>query len=158
MIARTSRQAGSLLWLGMLALMVLASRDAAAQVLYGSVVGDVKDATGGALPGTTLVITNTDRGLSREAVTDAGGHYTFSNLPAGTYALKARQQGFKGFEQTEVTVTINAVTRVDVTLEVGAMGETMTVTAERPRLQTDTAEVHESLVAQELVRSYLAAT
>ncbi|MDP9227418.1 MAG: carboxypeptidase-like regulatory domain-containing protein, partial [Actinomycetota bacterium] len=93
----------------MLVLIALVPRDTTAQVFYGSVVGDVKDATGGALPGATLVITNTDRGLSREAVTDAAGHFTFSNLPAGVYGLKARQQGFKGFEQKEVTVTINAV-------------------------------------------------
>ena len=129
MIARTRRRTVSLLCLGVLVLIALVPRDTAAQVLYGSVVGDVKDATGGALPGATLVITSTDRGLSREAVTDAAGHFTFSNLPAGVYELKASQQGFKGFEQKEVTVTINAVTRVDVTLEVGAMGETVTVKA-----------------------------
>ena len=118
MIARTRRRTVSLPCLGVLVLIALVPRDTTAQVLYGSVVGDVKDATGGALPGATLVITSTDRGLSREAVTDAGGHFTFSNLPAGVYGLKAHQQGFKGFEQKEVTVTINAVIRVDVTLEV----------------------------------------
>jgi len=153
MIARTRRRTVPLLCLGVLVLMALVPRDTTAQVLYGSVVGDVKDATGGALPGATLVITSTDRGLSREAVTDAGGHFTFSNLPAGVYSLKARQQGFKGFEQKEVTVTINAVIRVDVTLEVGNIGETVTVNAEAPQLQTDTAEVHDTLVAQELVNA-----
>ena len=95
MIARTRRRTVSLLCLGVLVLIALVPRDTAAQVLYGSVVGDVKDATGGALPGATLVITSTDRGFSREAVTDAAGHYTFSNLPAGMYGLKAQQQGFK---------------------------------------------------------------
>src|SRR6478672_6999005 len=138
MIARTRRRTLSLLSLGVLVLIALVPRDTAAQVLYGSVVGDVKDATGGALPGATLVITSTDRGFSREAVTDAAGHFTFSNLPAGVYALKAQQQGFKGFEQKEVTVTINAVIRVDVTLEVGNIGETVT------------ADVHDTLVAAEL--------
>ena len=73
MIARTRRRTLSLLCLGVLVLIALVPRDTAAQVLYGSVVGDVKDATGGALPGATLVITSTDRGFSREAVTDAGG-------------------------------------------------------------------------------------
>src|SRR6476660_5467278 len=150
MIARTRRRTVSLLCLGVLLLIALVPRDTAAQVLYGSVVGDVKDATGGALPGATLVITSTDRGFSREAVTDAAGHFTFSNLPAGVYALKAQQQGFKGFEQKEVTVTINAVIRVDVTLEVGNIGETVTVNTEPPKLQTDTADVHDTLVAAEL--------
>ena len=150
MIARTRKRTVSLLCLGVLVLIALVPRDTAAQVLYGSVVGDVKDATGGALPGATLVITSTDRGFSREAVTDAAGHFTFSNLPAGVYGLKAHQQGFKGFEQKEVTVTINAVIRVDVTLEVGNIGETVTVNTEPPKLQTDTADVHDTLVAAEL--------
>ena len=61
MIARTRRRTLSLLCLGVLVLIALVPRDTAAQVLYGSVVGDVKDATGGALPGATLVITNPDR-------------------------------------------------------------------------------------------------
>ena len=141
MSARGRRWIGSLPYLLVIAFVFVSAipTTTAAQVLYGSVVGDVKDATGGALPGATLVITNTDRGFSREAVTDAAGHFTFSNLPAGVYGLKARQQGFKSFEQKEVTVTINAVIRVDLTLEVGNVGETVTVNAELPTLQTDTA-------------------
>ena len=150
MIAGTRRRTVSLLCLGVLVLIALVPRDTAAQVLYGSVVGDVKDATGGAVPGATLVITDTGRGLSREAVTGAVGHFTFSNLPAGVYSLKANQQGFKGFEQKEVTVSINSITRVDVTLEIGAIGDAVTVKAERPRLQTDTAEVHSNLLAAEM--------
>lgn len=150
MIARTRRRTVSFLCLGVLVLIALVPRDTAAQVLYGSVVGDVKDATGGAVPGATLVITDTGRGLSREAVTGAVGHFTFSNLPAGVYSLKANQQGFKTFEQKEVTVSINSITRVDVTLEIGAIGDAVTVRAERPRLQTDTAEVHTNLLAAEM--------
>ncbi len=152
MLAGTRRRTAlrTYLSLGVLALIVLVPRHATAQVLYGSVLGDVKDATGGALPGASLVITNTGTGLSREAVTDAAGHFTFSNLPAGVYSLKANQQGFKAFEQKEVTVTINNVTRVDVTFEVGAMTDTVTVNAEPPKLQTDTAEVHQNLVAADL--------
>jgi hypothetical protein len=114
------------------------------------VVGDVTDATGAALPGTTLVITNRGTGLTRQAAADAQGHFNFTDLPAGVYSLKASLQSFRNFEQTEVTVNINNVTRVDVTLEVGAMGDTITVNAEPPKLQTDTAEVHQNLVAAEL--------
>src|SRR5215217_151555 len=130
--------------------MVFDTPHATAQVLYGSVIGDVKDATGAALPGTTLVITNRGTGLTRQAATDGAGHFNFTDLPAGVYSLKASLQSFRNFEQTEVTVNINNVTRVDVTLEVGAMGDTITVNAEPPKLQTDTAEVHQNLVAAEL--------
>jgi hypothetical protein len=139
------------LWLGLAAALVLHPHHATAQVLYGSVVGDVKDATGAALPGATVVATNRGTGLTRQVVTDAAGHYNLPDLPAGVYSLKASLQSFRNFEQTEVTVSINSVTRVDVTLEVGAMGDTITVTAESAKLQTDTAEVHQNLVAAELV-------
>ena len=130
------------LLLSALVLICLVPRPAASQVLYGSVLGDVKDSTGASVPGANVVITNKSTGLTREAVTDTAGHFNLPDLPAGVYSLKASQQGFKTFEQTEVTVNINSVTRVDVTLEVGAMGETVTVNAEPPKLQTDTAEVH----------------
>jgi len=136
-----------------LVLIALVPRDTAAQVLYGSVVGDVVDATGAAMPGANIVITNSGTGLTRETVTDAAGHFEVPNVPAGVYRLKANQSGFKTFEQTQVTVTINSVTRVDVALEVGGMGETVTVNAEPPKLQTDSAEVHDTLVAQELVNA-----
>ena len=75
------------------------------RVLYGSILGDVKDASGASVPGATVVVTNTSTGLAREAVTDQAGRFTFGDLPAGVYSFKASQQGFKTFEQTEVTVT-----------------------------------------------------
>ena len=123
---------------------------ATAQVLYGSVVGDVKDSSGAAMPGATVLVTNNNTGFKREAVTDGVGHFNLFDLPAGTYNLKATQQGFRTFEQTQVTVNINTVTRIDVTMEIGAMGDNVTVRAEAPALQTETAEVHSNLLGQEL--------
>ncbi len=119
-----------------------------AQVLYGSILGDVKDTSGASVPGATVVVTNTSTNQAREAVTDQAGRFTFGDLPAGVYSFKASQQGFKTFEQTEVTVNINSVSRVDVTLEVGSIGDTVTVNAEPARLQTETAEVHQSLLGR----------
>ena len=123
---------------------------AAAQVLYGSVVGDIKDSSGAAMPGATVLITNNNTGFKREVVTDSVGHFNLFDLPAGSYSLKATQQGFRTFEQTQVTVSINTVTRIDVTMEIGAMGDNVTVRAEAPALQTETAEVHSNLLGQEL--------
>jgi len=138
------------LCLTILAVFFVLSGQAAAQVLYGSIVGDIKDTTGASVPGANVVVTNKGTGLKREAVTDTTGHYNLPDLPAGAYGLKISMQGFKSFEQTAVTVNINTVTRVDVPLEVGAMSETVTVSAEPPKLQTDTAEVHQNLAAVEL--------
>jgi Carboxypeptidase regulatory-like domain len=124
--------------------------DGVAQVLYGSILGDVKDATGASLPGTVVIITNPATNFSRQAVADNEGRFNLSDLPAGVYNFKATQQGFKTFEQSAVTVSINRVTRVDVTLQIGSIGDTVTVSAEPPQLQTDTSEVHVNLTAAEL--------
>jgi hypothetical protein len=121
-----------------------------AQVLYGSILGDVKDATGSSVRGAVVIVTNQATNLARQGVTDNAGRFNLADLPAGVYSFKATQQGFKTFEQTEVTVSINSVTRVDVTLQIGSIGDTVTVNAEPPQLQTDTSEVHVNLRAAEL--------
>ncbi len=120
------------------------------QVLYGSIVGDVKDATGAAIPGTTVVVTNKGTNLTRQVITDETGRFNLTDLPTGIYNVKIAQQGFKTFEQSEVTVSINSVSRVDVTLEVGAADEQVTVSAEPPKLQTETSEVAVGVVASDL--------
>lgn len=119
-------------------------------VLYGSILGDVKASSGAAVPGATVVVTSKGTGLTRQGVSDGQGRYNFADLPTGTYSLKASVEGFKTFEQASVTVSINSVSRIDVTLEVGSIGDTVTVTAEPPMLQTDTPEVHVNLTGAEL--------
>jgi len=134
----------------MLLLALVAPRNTEAQVLYGSMVGDVKDASGAAVPGATVTITNKGTNLTREAITDDAGTYRFTDLQTGTYSLKVSQPGFKTFERTEVPVRLNDVTRADVSLEVGAAAETVTVTSTPAALQTDTSEVHVAVGASEL--------
>jgi len=133
-----------------LALVLLTPLSAEAQVLYGSILGNVKDATGASIPGATVVVINKATNLTRQGITDEAGRFNFTDLPTGTYNLKVSQQGFKTFEQTEVTVTINSVSRVDVALEIGTIDQTVTVSAEPARLQTETSEVAVGMVATEL--------
>jgi Carboxypeptidase regulatory-like domain/TonB dependent receptor len=121
-----------------------------AQVLYGSIVGSVKDSTGAAVPGAGVTITNVETRLSRQALAEANGAYTFSTVPTGTYVLKVSLSGFKTFTQPAVPVTLNSVTRIDATLQVGAVSESVEVTAERPLLQADRAEVRIDLDRREL--------
>ena len=87
---------------------------------------------------------------TREVTTDEAGGYSFTDLQTGTYTLKISQPGFKTFEQTDITVSLNNVNRVDITLQVGEVSETVTITGEAALLQTETSEVHADLVAKEL--------
>src|SRR5437867_5050940 len=133
-----------------LVLALMVPHNAEAQVLYGSIVGDVRDASGAAIPGATVTVTNRGTNLTRQLITDDAGRYRIADIPAGDYSVKVSQAGFKASERTEVTVSLNSVTRVDVILEVGTIDQTVTVSAETPALQTETSEVHVELVAKEL--------
>ncbi|MCI0392195.1 MAG: TonB-dependent receptor [Acidobacteria bacterium] len=137
--------------LALLLAVLMMPQKAEAQVLYGSIVGNVKDSTGAVVPQVAVTVTNKENNLTRQATTGVAGGYSFTDLQTGTYSLKISHQGFKTFEQTEVPVTLNNVTRVDITLELGKVTETVTVSGgAAATLQTDTAEVRTGLVAKEL--------
>jgi len=72
----------------------LSVRPAAAQVLYGSVVGTVTDQSDATVPNSTVTLTSKETGLSRTATTDDGGRYSFVNVLPGRYDVKASQKGF----------------------------------------------------------------
>ena len=134
----------------LMAMLMGTSSAAIAQVLYGSIVGVVKDPQGGNVPGATVTIVNKDTNLTREATTDAEGNYTFNNVQAGRYDVKVTLQGFRENVRAGVPVTIGEISRVDVTLEVGTLTETVTVASEAQLLQTDKADVSTELKSQEL--------
>ena len=75
-------------------------------------------------------------------MTSAEGLYSFTNVQAGRYDVKASLQGFKEFVKSGVPVNVNEVSRVDVALEVGALTETVTVQSAQELLQTDKADTH----------------
>ncbi len=122
-----------------------------AQVLYGSIVGNVRDASDAAVVGAAVSITNLRTNEVRQATTNEFGQYNFPTVQPGTYAVKVTKEGFAAFSQENVGVTINSVTRVDVTLQVGAVTEAVTVSAAAAALQTDRSEVRAEIVGKQLV-------
>jgi hypothetical protein len=123
---------------------------ATAQTLYGSVVGAVRDAQGGVLPGATVALVNPGTNLRREGVTDAQGTYNFVNVLAGTYDVRIALSGFREAVRTGVPVSVGQISRVDMTLEIGAMNEVVTVVSDVELLQTDKADVRTELKSQEI--------
>ena len=141
------------LWVTALVLFLTLGGSAAlleAQVLYGSIVGNVTDSTGAAVPGATVTIEQTETKLKRELVADAAGAYHFTAVPSGTYTITVTMDGFRSFDRRGVPVTLNSTARVDAKLEVGQLTETVSVSAESPLLQTDRAEVRSELNAKQL--------
>jgi hypothetical protein len=151
----------ALLWvLGVVTLFVDTPSQTHAQVLYGSIVGSVKDQSGAIVPGASVTATETGTNTTLTAKVGSDGTYTLANAPAGFYTVKITKEGFETFIAEHVGVSINTTTRVEGTLNVGATSETVTVQTSSTELQTDRADVHEDVSSQELleiptpVRSY----
>ncbi|HJZ72055.1 MAG TPA: carboxypeptidase-like regulatory domain-containing protein, partial [Vicinamibacterales bacterium] len=123
---------------------------AAAQILYGTIVGVVRDSSGAVVPGVTVTIVNKDTNLTREATTNADGAYSVINLLPGPYEVKFTLSGFRDTARNNVPVTIGEISRVDIAMEIGTVSESVLVVGESPLLQTDKADVHTSLKSEDL--------
>lgn len=121
-----------------------------AQVLYGSIVGNVTDASGAALPGATVTVTNLETGGVRETVSDTAGAYTVPTLQSGRYRVVVSLTGFATATQPDVAVSLNTTARVNVALRIGSLEESITVEASSPLLQTDRAEVRQEIDTRQL--------
>jgi hypothetical protein len=144
-----SRFAGKFVLLAFVVVLVLASSPALnAQILYGQLVGNVKDATEAAVAGATVTVTNTQTNQTRQTTTNDVGGYSLPTLDPGTYNLRVTKEGFSAHAEQGITVSINTVTRVDVSLKVGAVTETVTVSGQVATLQTDRSEVRSEITSQ----------
>jgi len=131
--------------------VALTASAAIAQILYGSIVGVVRDPQGGVVPGATVTVVNKDTNLTKETTTDADGAFNVTNVLPGPYDVKVTLQGFRESVRKDVPVTIGQIARVTVTMEVGAVSETVTVVSDTQLLQTDKADVHTELKSSEIV-------
>ncbi len=121
-----------------------------AQVLYGTLVGNVTDPQQGAIVGASVTISSKLTGFTTTEKTDDRGAYDFRNLPPGTYDLKVSASGFANFEVEGIAITANNISRIDTTLKVGNVAETVTVGAEIAQLQTDRSSIQTDIGSKEL--------
>ncbi|MFQ5740536.1 MAG: TonB-dependent receptor domain-containing protein [Acidobacteriota bacterium] len=133
-----------------LALVWTVSERARAQVLYGSIAGNVVDQTAAAIPGAEVTILSLETNFTQSTITNETGSFTLKNVPDGIFKLTVSLTGFKEFVAENVTVTVGNVTRQDVVLEVGQITETVTVSSAATLLQTDTTDVRAQLEEKEI--------
>src|ERR1051325_5147171 len=139
-------------YLALLILSVLLAPAAArAQVLYGSLIGNVTDANGAAVADAKVDLTNLATGDVTTVMTDERGAYTFHDLQVGVYKLAISRTSFKTTLKEDVRIEANKTFRFDAQLEVGGLEETVLITAgQELALQTDRADVNVTQSAREV--------
>src|SRR5579871_1922250 len=111
-----------------------------AQSNQGTITGTVSDPAGAVVPGAQIEIKNTETGVVYRGGTSATGNYVLA-VPAGTYEISVNATGFKKFVQQNVQVVTAVDTRKDVTLELGAANEVVTVEDTAPLLKSESGEL-----------------
>ena len=121
-------------WIGaaLLALVLVPALASAQATQVGQLAGEVKDATGGVLPGATVTLTSVERGFSRIAVTDSSGKFLFAVVPIGKYAVNVKMPSFQTVTITDNLVEAERTTTVPVMLKVAGVEVATTVVGETP--------------------------
>jgi hypothetical protein len=112
---------------------------ALAQTSTATLVGAVRDPTGAILTSVTVAVTNTARNTVHTSLTNEVGSFVFPALTPGPYSVAAELPGFKRFVREGITLQVNQTTRVDIELELGAIAETVEVTAAVPMVESETS-------------------
>jgi hypothetical protein len=126
--------------IGILALASLGAAPAVAQETGGSIRGTIKDAQAALLPGVTITLRNDGTNAVQTTTTNVQGAYVLSFVPIGRYTLTAELEGFSTAKQSQIDVRVGDRLRVDLSMQVGGLSETVTVTAESLLLETATAQ------------------
>lgn len=120
------------------------------QTTLGRILGGVNDASGAAVAGATVVITDTQRGTTRTIVTDASGNYAVPELQPGVYKIRAEAKGFKVVERVNIVVEVAEDIRIDISLPTGQVSETVVVEAEVPLVNSTSATLGGTLSNAEI--------
>ena len=126
--------------LALLALLFAWATRAGAQVGEASIWGTVTDATGAAIPGAKVTITDTETGAARDLVTDASGRYDAPALPVGNYDVSIERSGFEPQDRTGVTLVVGQRREVTAALAVGSVQQVVKVQDTNPTVGVSTTE------------------
>ncbi len=108
---------------------------------HGEITGVVIDSSGAAITGARVVVTNIATGATRAVMTNSDGVYNFASLLPARYSLKVEQTGFKTAVRDYIQLEVQQVARIDISLEVGSVGETVTITGQAALLSSESTTV-----------------
>jgi Carboxypeptidase regulatory-like domain/TonB dependent receptor len=120
------------------------------QQVFGSIFGTVTDSTGAAIGGAKVTITDQQKGTKSEVTTDSSGNYTRGQLIPDTYKVEVEVKGFQRVISNGIEVRVDEAARYDAALKVGDVSTQVEVTAAAPLLQSDRADVAQTLSTKEV--------
>jgi outer membrane receptor protein involved in Fe transport len=123
-----------------------------AQGAISEILGTVQDNSGAVVSGAQVTITSERQGWTRDTVTNESGLYSFSAVPVGPYTVKVAKTGFRDYSQAGVTLQADSEAKVDVTLQLGASTQTVSVTAAAEQLDT-TSSTQEDVIDRDRVQN-----
>jgi hypothetical protein len=121
-----------------------------AQAVTGTVLGTVKDASGAAIANATVVVSSGDTGVTRSVLTNTEGEYQAPSLPTGAYNVSVEMAGFKKTTVSGLQLGVDQKLRADVTLELGAVTETVQVEGQAPVIKADSSELAETVTEHQI--------
>ncbi len=129
---------------------ILFACNLSAQLPTGTILGVVKDSTGGTVAGAAVTVTNVDNGATRTGTTGDDGAYRFPALPVGNWGVRVMKDGFQTAERKGITLEVTQEAEINFTLQLGSTGQTVTVTEEAP-LGNTTSSAIGGLVSEDKV-------
>src|SRR5689334_803798 len=114
----------------------------------GTIRGTITDESGAAVPGAAVAVSNVDTGLTQNLTSGAEGRYEALYLPVGPYTVVASKPGFRRTEATSIHVDVNAVATVDLKLMVGAVDQSVEVSASAVMLETQGTNLGKTIPTQ----------
>src|SRR3984893_6925437 len=127
------------------------SRQVQAQVAGATISGTILDSSGGAIPAAKISIKNAVRGIVRNVYTNSAGYYTAPNLLPATYEIAVSAQGFNTEVMRGIELAVGAQQTIDLTMQVGAIADTVEVTTEAPIVQLSSSDIS-ALVTANTIR------
>ncbi len=121
-----------------------------AQTSTATILGTVKDTSGALVPGVSITVKHTESGLTRSVVSGELGGYNVPLLPVGAYEITTTMPGFKQAVRSGINLVVGQEAVVDLTLEVGAAAEQVTVTEEAPLVNTTTSSTSGVITEQQV--------
>jgi len=115
-----------------------------------TILGTVSDPSGAVVPNAKITMTNVDNGFVRSTTSNNTGNYSARELPIGRYQVRVEAQGFKTYEQKDITLNVNDTLRIDAALQIGTVGQSVTVEANALQVQADTNDVSQTITSNQI--------